>query len=134
VDGLRRGRCYVAESSGLSLDLVASHSGGRVAAGIGETLTVTPTTAVTVTATVAGAPGARVGLMTATGCVARMRVDEPGTGRLQWTTTGAGARFVRVEVRRPAVGGVSPMLALTTPSGSKNTMHTTRVHRVHNLR
>ena len=68
---------------------------------------------VTVGAAVSGAPGTSLALITATGCVARAMVDGSGAGRLRWTTTGAGARFARVEVRRQA--RFPSMVALTNP-------------------
>ena len=49
VDGLRRGRCYVTESSAVTLVLSAFRDDGATA-GPGETLTVRPGAAVTVTA------------------------------------------------------------------------------------
>nr|WP_257720766.1 CehA/McbA family metallohydrolase [Mycobacterium sp. JS623] len=58
VDGLRRGRCYVTESSAVSLQLSASRGGGAATPGPGETLTVPRGFAAKVTASVSGAPDA----------------------------------------------------------------------------
>lgn len=58
-------------------------------------------------------PGTSLALITAAGCVARATVDGSGEGRLRWTTTGAGARFARVEVRRQA--RFPAMVALANP-------------------
>jgi hypothetical protein len=54
-------------------------------------------------------------LITESGCATRVRIDDSGSGQLRWTTPGAGARFARVEVRRPGRGPLAPMVALTNP-------------------
>jgi hypothetical protein len=113
VDGLRRGRCYVAESSAVSLVVSASRERGASTAGPGETLTVPPGADVTVTAEVSGAPDANIALVTDGGCVGRVKSDASGDGRLTWTTSGGEARFVRVEVRRRA--RFPSMVALSNP-------------------
>ena len=113
VEGLRRGRCYVAESSAVTLVLSASRDDGTATAGPGETLTVRPGAAVTVTARVSGAPDASVALVTEGGCMGRAKTDASGDGELTWTSFGGQARFARVEVRRRAR---SPsMVALSNP-------------------
>ena len=102
VEGLRRGRCYMAESSAVTLALSASRDDGVATAGPGETLTVPPGAAVTVTAQVSGAPDASIALLTDGGCVGRAKTDASGDWRLTWTVWGGQARFARVEVRRRA--------------------------------
>ena len=102
VEGLRRGRCYAAESSAVTLALSASRDDGAATAGPGETLTVPPGAAVTVTAQVSGAPDASIALLTDGGCVGRAKTDASGDGRLTWTVSGGQARFARFEVRRRA--------------------------------
>jgi hypothetical protein len=113
VAGLHRGRCYVTESSAVSLVFSASRDDGTAMAGPGETLTVPPGTAVTVTAQVIGAPDASVALITDGGCVGRAKTDASGHGRLTWTASGGQARFARVEVRRRA--RFPSMVALSNP-------------------
>jgi predicted metal-dependent phosphoesterase TrpH len=113
VDGLRRARCYVAESSAVSLVLSASREGSRSTAGPGETLTVPPGADVAVTAEVSGAPDANIALVTDGGCVGRAKTDASGDGRLTWTTSGGDAPFARVEVRRRA--RFPSMVALSNP-------------------
>jgi len=113
VDGLRRGRCYVAESSAVSLVLSASREGSSSTAGPGETLTVPPGADVAVTAEVSGAPDANIALGTDGGCVGRAKTDASGDGRLTWTTSGDEARFARVEVRRKV--RFPSMVALSNP-------------------
>jgi hypothetical protein len=117
VEGLRRGRAYIAESSEVTVELTASCPAGdrTVTAGPGETLVMSPTAPVTVNAAVNGAPGASLALITAAGCAVRATVDGSGAGRLTWTTTGADARFARVEVRRAARRRLPSMVALTNP-------------------
>jgi len=117
VGALRRGRSYIAESDDVTVSLTASCTDGDEAfsAGPGDTLSIARHAAVTVSAAVCGAPGSRLALITASGSVATVDVDRSGTGRLAWTTTGAEAGFVRVEVRRPARGRIGPMVALTNP-------------------
>lgn len=117
VDALRGGRSYVAESSAVTVELTASCRSGDSAltAGPGETLVVAPAAPVTVTAAVSGAPGTRLALITAAGCVAKVLVDRSGEGRLEWIADPGRAGFARVEVRRPTRGGTSSMAALTNP-------------------
>jgi hypothetical protein len=111
VEGLRRGRCYVAESNAVSLVLNASRDSH--AAGPGETLTVPSGTEVTVTASVSGAPDASVALITDSGCVGRAKTDSFGDGRLTWSTSAGQARFARIEVRRRA--RFPSMIAMSNP-------------------
>jgi hypothetical protein len=113
IEGLRCGRCYVAESNAVSLVLNASRDDGATPAGPGETLAVPAGAAVTVTARVSCAPDASVALVTDGGCVGRAKTDASGDGRLTWTTAGGQARFVRVEVRRRAT--FPSMVAISNP-------------------
>jgi len=117
VEALRCGRSYIAESDDVTVDLTASGPDGDEAstAGPGESVLIPHDAPVTVRAAVCGAPGGRLALMTAGGCVTTADVDRSGAGRLAWTVIGADARFVRLEVRRPARGRISPMVALTNP-------------------
>ena len=112
VEGLRRGRCYIAESSAVSLVLNVSRDDG-ISAGPGETLLLRPGAAVTVTAQVSGTPDASVALVTDVGCVGRVKTDASGDGQLTWTASGGQARFARVEVRRRAT--FPSMVALSNP-------------------
>lgn len=114
IDGLRSGRSYVAESSAVMLGLNASVEGGW-AARPGESVQATPGAAVTVTATVEGAPDAAVAIIADTGCVARGKTDSSGAGTVKWTGSGADASFVRVEVRRAARGRFPSMVAMSNP-------------------
>ena len=115
VDSMRRCRCYVAESSAVTLQLNASHDDGTTTAGLGETLRVPPGGDVTVTAAVTGAPDASLAVVTDAGCVGRAKTDASGAGMVQWTGSGADARFARVEVRRAARARFPSMVALSNP-------------------
>lgn len=97
IDGLRRGRCYVAESKAVTLELNASREHG----------------AATVTTEVRGAPDATVSLITDGGCVARAKTDSTGSGTLSWSASTGSARFTRVEVRRRS--RFPSMIALSNP-------------------
>ena len=99
VEGLRRGRCYVTESSAVTLVLNAFRGDGA-AAGPGETLTVRPDTPLTVTAEVAGASESSLAIITDGGCVGRVKTDDCGAAKLRWDCMAGEARFARVEVRR----------------------------------
>ena len=112
---MRRCRCYIAESSSVTLPLTASADDGTTTSGLGETLRVPPGGDVTVTATVTGAPDASLAVVTDTGCVARARTDGSGAGIVQWTGSGADARFARVEVRRASRAQFPSMVALSNP-------------------
>jgi hypothetical protein len=102
IRGLRRGHCYVAESSAVTLALRAFRDGDAAAARAGEALVVSPDTPVTVTAEVTGAPDCNLAIVTDRGCVARAKTDALGVGALTWACAGEAARFARVEVRRRA--------------------------------
>ena len=91
----------------------SSRDDGTATAGPGETLTVRPGAAVTVTARVSGAPDASVALVTEGGCMRRAKTDASGDGELTWTSFGGQARFARVEVRRRARS--QSMVALSNP-------------------
>ncbi|WP_432830027.1 CehA/McbA family metallohydrolase [Dactylosporangium sp. CA-092794] len=117
VEALRHGRSYIAASSDVTLELTASSTTGEGTrtAGPGDTLAVPPGTPVTVTATVTGAPGTTLAIITAQGCAARAAIGASGAHRVRWTTTADRAGFVRIEVRRPAFGRLSAMVALSNP-------------------
>jgi hypothetical protein len=117
LDGLRRGRSYLAESTGVTVNVQAwAQVAGRTRqAGPGEILPTEPGSPVTVDATVHGAPDTDMTIVTATGRAARTRVDGSGTGRLRWTSEGGSPEFARVEVRRSHCGRIRSMVALTNP-------------------
>lgn len=128
VEGLRHGRSYLAESSGVTLQLSASCPRGDAAAtaGPGEALEVPLGAPVMVTAEISGAPGTTLALITAAGRAARGTIGDTGMGRLHWTATGAEAGFARVEVRRPARGRFSSMVALSNPVWFDSTVSAVR--------
>jgi len=97
IDGMKNGRCYVAESNAVTLGLSASRDCDTV----------------TVTTEVCGTPGATISLITDTGCVARTKSDADGTGNLAWTAPRGEARFARVEIRSRS--RFPSMLALSNP-------------------
>jgi hypothetical protein len=97
IEGLRRGRCYIAESSGVTLSLSTSRVGD----------------AITVTTEISGAPDTNVLLVTDGGCVARAKSDENGSARLKWTAPRGTTRFARVEVRRRS--RFPSMVAMSNP-------------------
>jgi hypothetical protein len=113
VDGLRRGRCYLAESNAVSLVLSASRDDGAVTAGPGETLSVPPDTPLTVTAGVTGAADSSLAIITDRGCVGRMKTDDCGAAKLRWDCMAGEARFARIEVRRRS--RFPSMVAMSNP-------------------
>ena len=119
IEGVRHGRSYLTESSAVTLRLTAGAGAGvgvGVGVGVGHTLAVPPEAPVTVTATVGGAPGTTLSILTAGGRVARTSIGADGGGELRWTTTGAAARFARAEVRRSGDSRIlAPMVALSNP-------------------
>jgi hypothetical protein len=117
LDGLRRGRSYIARSPAVTVELSASCPNGdaRDVAGPGQTLRVPPETPVTIDAAVGGAPGTNVALVTAAGCAGRATVGSSTGARLRWEIDAASARFARLEVRDAARGRLGAMVALTNP-------------------
>jgi hypothetical protein len=113
VDGLRRGRSYIAGSREVACELTASCPSGDVA-GPGQQLRTQPGDSVTVTAVISGAPGTTAALITAAGCVGRAPVASAGS-RLQWELDAESARFARLEVRDGRRGRLGAMVALTNP-------------------
>ncbi len=111
LDGVRRGRSYLAESADVTLVLLG-RAGNRTA-GIGDTLCVRADEEVEFTVIVGRVPWSTLRLHTADGVVARQSVRRSGVGVLVWRMAAGSARFVRVEVRRTRPG--RPMLALSNP-------------------
>jgi hypothetical protein len=117
LDGLRRGRSFIARSQAVTVDLSASWANGGACdvAGPGQTLHVPLETPVTVSAAISGAPGTNVALITAAGCAGRATVGASGRARLRWEINAASARFARLEIRDAARGRLGAMLSLTNP-------------------
>lgn len=113
VDALRRGRCYLAESSDITVSLTCAV--GDTAAGSGEILVATEDDAVTIRGTVTGAPGTTVAIITDTGCIARAAIDGSAVGEVTWTGPAADFRFALIEVRHNSRTRMRPMAALTNP-------------------
>jgi hypothetical protein len=99
VEGLVRGRSYLAESA--EVGLVVTAGSGQATAGPGDDIAVPAGTGTEIVATVAGAPRSSMTIRTAAGVVAATPTDVDGTGELRWHATDASARYARVEVRRP---------------------------------
>lgn len=115
VDGLRRGRSYLARSCDVALELTASCASSGDVAGLGQELRVPPDTAVIVTAVISGAPDSNAALITAAGCAGRATVGQSGRARLRWEFDAASARFARLEVREAQRRPLGAMVALTNP-------------------
>ncbi|MBM7170609.1 CehA/McbA family metallohydrolase [Streptomyces sp. G44] len=117
LEGLRRGRSYIAESK--EVELAFSAAGGRGGhAGIGERLTVDRDTPVTVRLDVKGAPGCTVRLVTDQGVLhTAPPLPASGTGTVEWRTTPSYASYVRAEIRHPATTPPlpGPLRAFTNP-------------------
>ncbi|MCT2594750.1 CehA/McbA family metallohydrolase [Streptomyces sp. N2-109] len=119
LEGMRKGRSYLAESSAVTLKLSATGPRGEHA-GIGESLGVPADAAVTVRLEVTGAPsGATVRLLTDQGQLHAEPVPG-GSATVSWRTTASLARYVRAELRHPVRDGDTsglpgPMAAMTNP-------------------
>ena len=127
--GLAAGRCWLASSAAVDLELEAV-AGGR-AAGIGERLEVAPGQEATVRLVVRGAAGGLARLCTGAGPVLEAHLAGAGAEAVEWAAT-PGTAWVRAEVRGPpggsggppgwspgesggSPGGSGPMVALTNP-------------------
>lgn len=117
LEGIKAGRSYITESSGISLSFTASGPRGEHA-GIGERLKVRPEAEVTVRLEVSGAPaGATARFLTDQGEMFASPVTKEA---LEWRTTASLAAYVRAEIRhRPPVGSPEglpgAMAAMTNP-------------------
>ena len=110
LSALAAGRCWMAASASVDLELEAA-AAGRVA-GIGGRLDVLPGQEVVVRLRVGGAAGGLARLRSGAGTVleARLAGDDE---TVEWTTTAAATAWVRAEVRSAAHPGA--MVALTNP-------------------
>jgi predicted metal-dependent phosphoesterase TrpH len=115
VDGLRRGRCYIARSRAVAVEFTASSRDAAEAAGPGQTLRVLPETPVTVTAMITGAAGTNAALITADGCAGRATVAGSARTMVRWELDAASARFARLEIREAKGRPLGAMVALTNP-------------------
>jgi hypothetical protein len=115
LDGVRRGRLWMAESAAVELSMTATAAGR--AAGVGGRLRVPADQEVSVRLQVAGAPGHLVRLHTDRGPVLETRLPDGGPAAVRWTTTPAASGYVRAEVRRPEATATTrdTMVALTNP-------------------
>jgi hypothetical protein len=117
LDGIRAGRSYLTESSGISLKFTAGGPRGEHA-GIGERLAVRDDAEVTVRLEVSGAPeGATARFLTDQG---EMHTSAVSATPLEWLTTASLATYVRAEIRhRPPIGSPpglpGAMAAMTNP-------------------
>ncbi|WP_269936864.1 CehA/McbA family metallohydrolase [Arthrobacter sp. HY1533] len=126
LEGIRKGRSWIAESAGVSLEF--SIASGDRSAGIGERLTAAANAPVTVTAAVSGVPNGLVRLITDEGQMRQASLSADGQGTVSWVTTPQLTAYVRVEVRHPMADGspsngtdmgttlkLGPMAALSNP-------------------
>ncbi|MBV8931239.1 MAG: PHP domain-containing protein, partial [Kutzneria sp.] len=115
-DGLKAGRNWIAESSGVRLSMAAySVYADKQSAGIGERLPAQGPVEVVVE--VGGAPGTTVRLVTPLGPAHLAEVPDSGAAVVRWTTSAVESAWVRAEVRRPVPTSTTldTMVALTNP-------------------
>ena len=115
LDGLRAGRCYLAESADQQLSMTATDQ--RATAGIGERLAVDPDQEVDVEVSATGAAGCTVHLIGAPGTVAVATAAPDGSAALRATTRPRDTGYLRAEVRRPLPTATTPdsMVAMSNP-------------------
>jgi hypothetical protein len=113
LQALAAGRCWLAASAAVDLDLEATAAGRP--AGIGGRLEALPDREVTVRLRVRGAAGCLARLCTDAGRVLEARLGAGDPETVEWTTTAAASAWVRAEVRRPRASGPGDMVALTNP-------------------
>ncbi|WP_325049375.1 CehA/McbA family metallohydrolase [Saccharopolyspora rhizosphaerae] len=102
LDGLQRGRSWLAESAEVQLAFSASAGGRR--AGIGETLAVATGEPVDFEVSVDGVPGTEVRILD------QLVVEHTAAGSTRWRTYRRYTRWARVEVRRG-----DTVVAMTNP-------------------
>lgn len=98
IDGLRRGRCWLAESSAVDLTFTASLRGATV--GPGETLTARGLDMVEVRLDVSGAPGCVAKVLGPLTPVGAALTDGAGRATVKAKVPAGLTPFVRAEVRR----------------------------------
>lgn len=121
IDGVRRGRSWLAESSAVNLSFTASLGDRTVSCG--DRLGAAPTDLVAVRLEVAGVPGCVAQVRGPAGVLGGTLADEAGRAVVE-VQVPAGTGFVRAEVRRldgtpepnplAGVAGLA-MVALTNP-------------------
>jgi hypothetical protein len=114
MEGFRKGRNWIAESSDVQLGMTASD--GERTAGIGERLKAERGTPVTIEIEVSGAPDTHVRILDQCGPQWGGYVPKGGA-TVTWTTQSRYSRWVRAEVRRmePTQTTQDTMVALTNP-------------------
>jgi hypothetical protein len=115
LDGLRAGRCYLAESADRELSMTATDQ--RATAGIGDRLAVGPDQKVDVEVTATGVTGCTVRLIGAHGTVAVAAAAPDGSATLRATTRPRDTGYLRAEVRHPLPTATTPdsMVAMSNP-------------------
>jgi hypothetical protein len=117
IAGLKAGRTWIAESSGVNLSLAAAAGGAR--AGIGERLPVSPGEPVTLTLDVSGVPGGTAAFITDEGQAFSQALPASGSATVTWRTAAAASAYVRADVRHPVTSPAADlpgaMAALTNP-------------------
>ena len=98
LDGIRAGRCWIAESA--AVELAFTVSAGKRSAGIGGRLTVGDGPVVA-RVEVSGVPNGTVSFHTVEGAMHRFSLPDTGLGSVQWQIDAEDPVFVRVEVRHP---------------------------------
>jgi hypothetical protein len=111
VSAYGAGRCWIAESSAVQLELTARLDG--VEGQIGDTVPSDPGQQVDVRLRVSGVHGCTAKLLGPSGTFGTATADDTGAIALDALVPG-GTAFVRVEVRRGA-STIAPMVALTNP-------------------
>jgi hypothetical protein len=112
--GFAKGRNWIAESSGVLMNLTATADGRTI--GIGERLGTSPGTPITIEVKASGAPDTHIRILDQTGPQWGGYVGEEGAA-VTWTTQSRYSKWVRAEIRRstPTATTVDTMVALTNP-------------------
>lgn len=125
LDGIKKGRSWIAGSKDVQLDFTVSGPGGT--AQIGDTYRAAADAQFTVTAKIAGVPNGTVRILTDQGQMLMTVLPASGAGTVTWVSTPQAAAYARVEVRLPKADGTpggtgmgptlmfGPMAALSNP-------------------
>ena len=111
IDGIRKGRCYIAENSNISLGLKVSSLGSKHSASIGDTLSIKEGNKLLIDCEVKGISDSNMVTRISNNGIEHVFNNVKGKAVLKYKIFAKGLKYIRAEVRKPD----RTMQALTNP-------------------